>query len=348
MNTNIPVIREQQQETEIVQTNQEAIASFERIQIDTQISTAKKYPRNVEEIVKRCANTLYENPDIAEKCFYVLKRWDKKENKEIAVEGASVRLAEIIAQEWGNIRLQCFISEINPKYVRAIANGIDLEKNFAISKECMRPILMRGQDAVSITSAAAMAIATRNVISSLIPKGYLNKLLKIAKDSAVKQTAKIPIEEKRKMWIEWANSIGVSKEQLFRWLKINSENEMTIEHFKELRGLQNAIEDGETTIENEFGNLQEMENQNKNENIKAFETPEKSGVQEQSAISQKTIYETVIEEYAKENISEEQLIEFAKKYSMIKGNQRLQDLPENILQKFLKQKSGWIKIIKQN
>ncbi len=345
MNTNIPVIREQQ-ETEVVQANQEAIASFERIQIDTQIATAKKYPRNVEEIVKRCANTLYENPDIAEKCFFVLKRWDKKENKEIAVEGASVRLAEIIAQEWGNIRLQCFISEINPKYIRAIANGIDLEKNFAVSKECMRPILMRGQDAVSITSAAAMAIATRNVISSLIPKGYLNKLLRIAKDSAVKQTAKIPIEEKRKMWIDWANSIGVTKEQLFRWLKINSENEMTIEHFKELRGLQNAIEDGETTIENEFGNLQSQE-EKQNENIKIAETPEKSGVPEQSAVPQKSIYETVIEEYAKENITEEQLIEFAKKYSMVKGNQSLKDLPENILQKFLKQKSGWIKIMKQ-
>jgi len=243
-------------ETSIVSTEQNPVLGFEKIQIDTQIATAKKYPRNIEKFITEVQATIATDPEIAASCGYKLKRRNK-EGKDIFIEGPSIRLAEILASAWGNIRIQSFVTEIG-KQIRAIANVIDLERNIAVSKEVVR----RGTDKTGrlysedmqvVSANAAQSIAVRNAITSVVPKVFVNKMYNFSKQVAIGKH--VDVTGKWNKYVEWFESKGVSKEALMEWLDIKSEKDITPETIRDIVGLKTAIEDGDTTIQEEFESI---------------------------------------------------------------------------------------------
>ena len=79
----------------------ETLEALNRSEIDIQISTAKKFPRSVEQSTKRIMALATIDEETAQECFYSLRRG--KGESASAVEGPSVRLAEIVAASWGNL-----------------------------------------------------------------------------------------------------------------------------------------------------------------------------------------------------------------------------------------------------
>jgi len=249
-------------------TDSNPLMAYEKVQIDTQIATAKKYPRNIEKFIAEAQTTIMSDVEIAASCGYKLKRHDK-EGKTVFIEGPSIRLAEIMLSAWGNIRIQSFVTEIGKK-IRAVANVIDLERNIAVSKEVIRRGTDKygrefGDDMQIVTANAAQSIALRNAITTVVPKVFVNKLYQFSKQVAIGK--KIDLMPKWQKYTEWFKLKGVSIDMIYDWFGVKSDQEITAEMVRDLVALKTAIEDGDTTIEEEFNIGKTTSSESKKPNI---------------------------------------------------------------------------------
>src|SRR4051812_31743378 len=83
----------------------------EKAMIDSQIATAKAYPRNATRAIDNCIATVVRNEEIAESCIYNVPRGKGK------ISGPSVNLAKIIMQFYGNFRAAARVVEIEHKTI---------------------------------------------------------------------------------------------------------------------------------------------------------------------------------------------------------------------------------------
>jgi len=87
--------------------------------------------------------------------------------------GISVNLAKTIAIAYGNIHFDCMLKEVTSKHVRAVAVAKDLEVNLSGSYECLRSFQ---KDEYNVVSSAAMSVALRQAILSIIPPPFTNQV----------------------------------------------------------------------------------------------------------------------------------------------------------------------------
>lgn len=130
-------------ESEIIEIKQaDMLTAINRAEVDIQISTAKQYPRDLNAVLNKIATYATMDKETAEDCFYVLRRKDANGQNSV-IEGLSVRMAEIIAGAWGNLRVQTHIVGNDGRMITAQAICHDLETNFAVSKEVKRSIVTK-------------------------------------------------------------------------------------------------------------------------------------------------------------------------------------------------------------
>ena len=242
-------------DNEIIEVAQaEMLQAINRAEVDVQIATAKQYPRDVNAVLNKIATYATMDRETAEDCFYQLKRKDAKGNDSL-IEGLSVRMAEIIAGAWGNIRVQTRIIGNDGRMITAQAICHDLETNFAVSKEVKRSILTKNgypfsQDMQVVTGNAAASIAFRNAVLTVIPKAVTKRIINDVKKVALGQD--IDLEKRRKAIIEYFGNLGVTEQQLFDYLNITKIEEIDKEKVFELRATANAIKEGTTTVQETF------------------------------------------------------------------------------------------------
>src|SRR5689334_11587126 len=75
-----------------------AMEAIQRAEIDVQIATAKRYPRQLSLVKSHMMSFATLDQETAEACFYNLPRGGKN------IQGPSVRLAEIAVSCYGNLR----------------------------------------------------------------------------------------------------------------------------------------------------------------------------------------------------------------------------------------------------
>ena len=240
---------------EIVQVNQaEMLQAINRSEVDMQISTAKAYPRDVQAAIKRIEDLASSDRETAEDCFYVLRRGGE------AIEGLSVRMAEIIAGAWGNLRVQARIIGNDGKTITAQAVCHDLETNFAVSVEVKRRITDKqgktySEDLQVVTGNAACAIAFRNAVLKVVPKAITKKAINNIKQVALGKA--LDVETSRQNCIANFAKLGVTTEMLCQYLDIKSAEEIGKEQIFELRATWNAIKEGTTSVQETFIQPQE-------------------------------------------------------------------------------------------
>lgn len=228
----------------------DTLEALNRSEIDIQISTAKQYPRSVELATRRILDLATIDEETAQECFYSLRR-GKGEGSSL-VEGPSVRLAEIVAASWGNLRVQSQVVSNDGKFITARGVCHDLETNTAVSCEVQRRITDRNgrtfsDDMIVVTGNAAGAIAFRNAVFKVVPKAIINKAVKAIKAEAIGNAN--ALEERRGKMISYFASIGVSKEMILSYLEVDSISAIDMEMVMEMVGLVNAIKEGTTTKE---------------------------------------------------------------------------------------------------
>lgn len=228
----------------------DTLEALNRSEIDIQISTAKQYPRSVEQSTRRILALATMDEETAQECFYSLRR-GKGENASV-VEGPSVRLAEIVAASWGNLRVQSQVVSNDGKFITARGVCHDLETNTAVSCEVQRRITDKNgrtfsDDMIVVTGNAAGAIAFRNAVFKVVPKAVINNTVKEIKTMAMGNSN--ALEERRNKMLRYFSSIGVTKEMVFSYLEVDGIEAIDMEMVMEMLGLVNAIKEGTTTKE---------------------------------------------------------------------------------------------------
>lgn len=242
-------------ENEIIEVRQaDMLQAINRAEVDMQIATAKQYPRDLTAVLNKIATYATMDRETAEDCFYVLRRKDAT-GQDTVIEGLSVRMAEIIAGAWGNLRVQTRIVGNDGRMITAQAICHDLETNFAVSKEVKRSIVTKkgytySQDMQVVTGNAAASIAFRNAVLTVIPKAVTKRIINEVKQVALGQS--IDLETSRQNIIAYFGKLGVSQQQLFDYLSISKVEEIDKQRVFVLRATANAIKEGTTTVQETF------------------------------------------------------------------------------------------------
>jgi hypothetical protein len=237
---------------EIKQT--EVLQAINRAEIDIQIATAKQYPRNIHSVLNTISTYATMDTETAEDCFYALRRTDAN-GKQVIIEGLSVRMTEIIAGAWGNLRVQTRIIGNDGKTITAQGICHDLETNLAVSVEVKRRITGKSgktfsEDMQVVTGNAASAIAFRNAVLKVVPKAVIKRVVEDVKQVALGKA--IDLETGRKNAIENFSKAGVTVEMIFFYLSISKIEEIDREKLFSLRAAWNAIKEGTITVQDEF------------------------------------------------------------------------------------------------
>lgn len=243
------------QSTELqIISSTESLSAVTSAEIDKQIATAHQYPRNVAACMQNIQALALMDEDIAGSCYYHLERTDKNGEKAI-IEGPSIRLAEIVAANWGNLRIGTHVIGNDGRMVTVEAVCHDLESNVAVFQQQVRSIVTRNgktysNDMQTLTINAASAIALRNAINKVIPMAITRKVVEQCKSMVRGLAAELPA--KRQKIVSAFASIGVSREQLLTKLGISSVDDITADMVVSLRGLYTSLKDGNSTVDEEF------------------------------------------------------------------------------------------------
>lgn len=240
----------EQPQVEILKVDSsESLAALNRSEIDVQIATAHQFPRNLSQVLNNIETLATLDEETAAACFYMLRRQGK------LIEGPSVRMAEIIASSWGNIRVQARIIGNDGKMITAQGVCHDLESNYAVSSEVKRRITDKNgktfsDDMQVVTGNAACAIAMRNALFKVVPMALVKKVIAKAKQVSLGQATSL--EESRKKMLDYFQKIGVDQQHIFDYLSVEKIDEIDIDMVVELRGLATAIKEGTTTVQETF------------------------------------------------------------------------------------------------
>jgi len=263
--------------TEMVVSNR----AMEIAEIESQIATAKRYPRDIRLFKEKLMSMANLDQETAESCYYALPRGDK------AIDGPSVRLAEIALACYQNCVAEADVLMEDDRFIYAMGQCRDLENNVAVkikvrrritksdSLECEKCQAWHGaipkggkckkcksgnvvpkkgarynDDMIAVTANAACAIALRNAVFKVIPGAYIKPVFDMVKQTAVGQAKSLA--NRRAEVIARLTKFGVAEDRILAVLNRKSVDEVTFDDVAKLIGLGTAIKDGETTVEEAF------------------------------------------------------------------------------------------------
>lgn len=231
-----------------------ALELIERAQIDMQISTARRYPRTLSKVKADMLTFATLDEDTASACFYTLPRGGK------AIQGPSVRLAEIAVACYGNLRAGSRIvsTQIDGPTPHVVVQSVahDLEKNTAITIEKRRRITKKrskdtiDEDDINLACNACSAIAFRDAVFKVIPQALIRPVFESAKKVAVGQAKSLG--ETRGKVFDRLKQMGVTEDRILAVIDCRKVEDVSLEHLEVLIGLGTAIKDGEVRIEEAF------------------------------------------------------------------------------------------------
>lgn len=227
----------------------------------SQVEIAKKYPRDLRRCLNNALMVFDVNPAFAEVVKY------SKPQDGRSVEGASVHLARLIAQVYGNLRVDARVVYETDKKVVSEAIAWDLETNTAIRQEVHRSVYSvkkqkrYSDDMVITTSLAANAIALRNAVFAVIPKYFVDEMLKKADEVLNKEfsDAKKFAERKKEMFLFFQKH-GIEPAQIFAYVGVANESGITVEKLKNLLSVAQSIKDGDAKATEIFKPINNEEN----------------------------------------------------------------------------------------
>ena len=224
--------------------------TIERANVDSQIATAKQYPRDLRRAINNSIAMATLDVPTAQSCGYALPRGGKP------ITGPSVHLAKLIVSNYGNIRAEVKVVQITDKQVISRGTCWDLENNVATAFEVRRSIVGRsGQrfsdDMITVTGNAANAIAYRNAVFSVIPKAITDKVYQAAQRTI---TGDLSDEDKiiarRKKCIDFfKDEFGISEQEVVMLCGKQTVNQIKANEIALLLGITQSLTDGDTTVD---------------------------------------------------------------------------------------------------
>jgi hypothetical protein len=242
------------------------VNQIERAEIDSAISTAKAYPRDIGQVKRDMMEMALLDEETAASMNYALPRAGK------IIEGPSVRMAEVAVACYGNIMVSARIVETTGTYVKAQGIGHDLQKNVMSGIEVRRRVHPSKkakdkkaalEDAIQLASAAATKIAYREAAFCVIPKALIKPVAEKAKKVAAGDEK--TFKARRKTAMDKFAEFGIEPAKIFRFLGRATIDSLTTEDLQTLFGILTAIQDGATTPERAFDDEEDHQTANERE-----------------------------------------------------------------------------------
>lgn len=241
------------QELEIIQqVAPEVVYQQDKAAIDMQISTAKAYPRNIKRATENAIAIVTMDVETAKTCTYSVPRGGK------AITGPSVHLAKILAQVWGNLRIEAKVVAIDATQATSESVCFDLENNLAIKTQVKRSIMGRNgrfsDDMITVTGNAANSIAMRNAILSVIPRAIVDKVYNAAKHTITGDISdETKLIAKRKQVVDaLKDTYSITEAEILKAIGKAAIQHINADDLVVLIGIGTAIKDGDTTVEMAF------------------------------------------------------------------------------------------------
>lgn len=222
--------------------------------LDQLIVTAHKFPRSIQGALDNiCTLATLDTPTALE-CNYALPRGRDENGKAKAITGPSIRLAEIIASQWGNCRTGAQVVSIDRENKVVVAEGIflDLQTNYQSTVRVQRRISdKRGNlfndDMIVVTGNAASSIALRNAILRGVPKPVWRKAY-AAVLGVITGDVKTIGARRVELLVKF-QEMGVKAAQVYSILSVKGENDIGPEELVVAAGFYSALRNNEVTVE---------------------------------------------------------------------------------------------------
>ena len=221
----------------------------ERANVDSQVATAKQYPRDLKRVLNNSIAIVTMSQETAQSCSYALPRGNKP------ITGPSVHLAKILVQQYGNMRVEAKVVGVTDKQVISRGTAWDLENNVATAFEVRRSIVNKnGQryndDMITVTGNAANSIAYRNAALSVIPKSITDAAYNAAKKMI---TGDLSDEEKiiakrKKVLDGFKDTYDIVEAEVLKLIGKETINQVKANEIAVLIGIAQALADGDTTV----------------------------------------------------------------------------------------------------
>lgn len=233
------------QDVQIVQVD-----AVERANVDSQVATAKRYPRDIRRSIDNSVVMATMNQETAQSCSYALPRGGK------TITGPSVHLAKIIVSNWGNMRTEAKVVQITDKQVISRGTCWDLETNVASAFEVRRSIIGKnGQrfsdDMITVTGNAANSIAYRNAVFAVIPKAITDRVYYAAQKfitGDLSDSDKL-LKVRTGILNNFKNNYGITEEEVVKMCGKQTVNQIGADEISMLMGTIQALKDGDTTVD---------------------------------------------------------------------------------------------------
>lgn len=234
-----------------------ALEAVTRAEIDIQIATAKRFPRSIERFIKEATAMVSISPELAAQCTYVLPGRKAKGADGVMrpISGPSVRLAEMIACTWGNLRVVGRIVADDGKSITAQGVCMDLERNVGYEVEVRRGVTTSqgrrySPDMVNMTCNAAIAIATRNATFKTVPRAFVAVIQDRAREIAAGDVKTLP--ERAARAVKHFTAQGITAKEVYAALGVAGPADMNFEHLEMLQGFKTSVSEGIATLNDIF------------------------------------------------------------------------------------------------
>ena len=217
--------------------------------IDKQIATAKAYPRSITKFMADLKTCSTPNKRVASSMFYKLPRGGKQ------IMGASVRLAEVAAQCFTNLRVQAQIVDENDTEVVARGMSHDVENNVAWSVEVHRRCTGKdgrkyNDDMMTLVKNVAVSIAKRQAVFAAIPKAYIDDAYEECMSVALADGR--TIEDRRRDMVLRFSELKITEQQICKAVGVLGLQDVGEFQIRDLIGIYSAIKNGEQVIEDYY------------------------------------------------------------------------------------------------
>jgi hypothetical protein len=230
----------------------EAMISRQAQEVQMAMYVAKKFPRDEFESYNRIMKAC-ERKSLAESALYSYPRGGEK------VEGPSIRLAEALAQNWGNIDSGIVELEQKPGESTIMAYAWDLETNTRQTKIFTQKHERKAKSQINKLTeprdiyelvANNGARRMRACILAVIPGDVVEAAVKKCKETLMKGGE--PLEDRiRKMVSVFDKDFQVSKDMLEKYIGYAAEKFSSNDVVK-LQGVYTALKDGQSKRDDFF------------------------------------------------------------------------------------------------
>lgn len=235
---------------EIQVVEQSALAVIQKAEIDTAIATAKQYPRSLTRFKDNALAFATSDNETAMECIYKRPVGGGK-----FAEGMSIRMAEIVAATYGNIKVQARIVEQTDRKV--ICEGIahDLETNNLQSVQQSEVTVTKqgkpySESMRNTMAKACLAKARRDAIFAVVPRSLVRHAEKAIKDMLFGNATSL--DQTRKQMNDWIKTLPIDEARVWLALGVDGVDDITPKTVETMTGIWTAINNGDTTLDDCF------------------------------------------------------------------------------------------------